>query len=385
MEDIKKPLVRNYLFFSLVFLILLVGLFFPSFFPYHKWLNFSYAPFFGVVGVPLPIADLIGSVFYWFFLILIPFIFVFYFTKRYIYIQEGKLIFIKLPAIALLISLVGLFISSYFLSLGNICSGEDCLGYAFLGIISIFGFIILSIVLSGFVYAINSRQNLRESFSKLDNLGLIKILGFVILFGAIVFLVISMILSYNCRPITSNFYYSYDYCQEFKQNSKIEREFFSSFPKELTGLIRTDVNTNYDGRTTYGLNIQNYSVVYTQFYYYPNKACLEDRCFEIIISYFEDPSLLNLEFDEGLSEFNESFSLKTEYDLRNNIFEFREQDFDGNKIRVLGTTTFTQYVWVGKSNDVVIIVDTNGRASPNGVLDRKILSFLLKKYPARNI
>lgn len=384
MEGVKKPYILNYFLLLLVILIFLIAIYFPTFFPYHDWLSFYRIPILSAISVPYPILLLIGNVFTRFFMFFIPLVTILYLSKRYIYKGNRGTVFFKLPLMTLLVSVIGIIISYYFISF-QICSGEDCLGWAFLGIISIFGFLVLSFIFSFFVYLINTRQRYGDLFIRLDNSRIFLIAIVVILLGSIIYLIYSLYLSYNCEPISGPNYYSFNDCQTFKKNIDVEKEFYSGFPKEFKGLIRSDVKTDYDGITTYDfLGIQNYLVTYSQFYLGPAYNCLYDnRCLTLVVLRFDNSQVLESELNKGLLNFNESSYLKTEYAKNNQIFEFKEIDLEGSKLFVLGHTTQTAFVWVEKSNKGIIEVITNGGASLDNSFDREIVSYFLDKYPSR--
>ncbi|MFH0854812.1 MAG: hypothetical protein V1891_04980 [bacterium] len=343
----NKPLLRNYLMFSLFSLLFLALIYFPKLLPsYEAWLNNkSVVPI--VIGrlflvIPLIIAEFIGNVFYIFSIFVAPTIIFVFLVKKYIYKEEGKFVFLKLPVLMLFFSEISSFLAVYSSMFGNLCSGEECM----INLVMIFAlpifWVIISIIVSVIVYATNKKNGfLREKILFKTKSKIFR--NF--------FIVLSAVLCILFLIKISNFRSSFDEGDNLK-----EGKFFEEFP-DLPNLRRWDVRI-YSGTTTWDVfGVQNYKTVYYQNY----STCLDNNLaknyqgikhLEVIIVEFDS-------FNELVSSLN-----KADMSIIDGVVKYNGGEIEGEQLleNISGcviTKIDGKYFWIDKDKNYFIEVKTN--------------------------
>lgn len=374
--SVDKPLKKNYVLFTFILLIFLTAFFFPKNFLYVEWIRLSVVPDLLTPNTPLFLAisplitELIGKVFIALF-ILLPGIILAFLVRKYLHTQKGKIVFLKIPAIVFLLSILFDFPIGYFSGFGRLCSREGCMGLLFLYVIVPCVWLVVSLLSSFFVFFANKNNNLKNKIAKIFQAGLTKKIFIALFLISAIFLIFSII----------RFYISSNSAENLEQ-----KEFFAQFP-ELHSLIRTDVNIGYGGITTYGNpGIQNYDRLYTQGY----STCLSihrgDDCydnyvkngfkyteykyrdFSVIVYAFKNSNILkeglgqkgivvvnseikdNLKYSRDIGGM-EGYNLST-LDIKGcNVARFTNV-VEQNDIR-------TTYMWISEGKNYLIQVETN--------------------------
>lgn len=154
MPIFNKPLVKNYFVLSAILLLFLFAYHFPD--------GQSYKEVGGtwVLIFPIHLALLLQTLKA--FLMFFPGIILVFLIKKYLSAQESKILFLKIPPIIFLVSILMSFIYSFTYA----CSGEECLGKFLMFIYLPSFWVLAAFIFYFFIHIINKSQNLREKILK---------------------------------------------------------------------------------------------------------------------------------------------------------------------------------------------------------------------------
>lgn len=183
-QNFDKPLIKNYIIFSLMLFVFLLAYIFPDAASYVE----NYGTY--VRQSPIVFKDLIEIL--RMFSLFSPGIILIFLVKRYLSTKESKIIFLKIPSIILFVA----FSVDFFAGLFSSCLGEDCFGSFIFFVIFPCIWFLVSLLFSFLIYIINKKENVRK-----------KILKFTQMYPAKNFLLYLFIFSLICLTLKVSFYF----------------------------------------------------------------------------------------------------------------------------------------------------------------------------------